>query len=375
MTAWFVADDLMNRNLQCIACNQACLDHAFVGRTASCLVNPRACHETELSIEPDSVHEDKRLNIGVIGSGPAGMAFANTAATIGHNVTLFDRADQIGGQFNMAKRIPGKEEFHETIRYFSGQLNQRAKEGKLVIQLGTEMTYDEMDRRSNSDGIDRIDKWIVATGVDPRVPNIPGLDHTNVLSYIDVLRNKAKVGQKVAVIGAGGIGFDVSEYLLHYDDAEGHDKRPSDVDAEKFLESWGVDSSSSDRGGLAEERIENPHREIILMQRKKGKLGAGLGKTTGWIHRSTLLRSKRVEMIPEVSYDKVDEDGNLHVTIGSGKEKRSRVIVVDNIILCAGQISNRTLEDEAKQAVGGLASKVFTIGGTLCPINFEPSFV
>ena len=303
------------------------------------------------------------------------MAFANTAATIGHNVTLFDRADQIGGQFNMAKRIPGKEEFHETIRYFSGQLNQRAKEGKLVIQLGTEMTYDEMDRRSNSDGIDRIDKWIVATGVDPRVPNIPGLDHTNVLSYIDVLRNKAKVGQKVAVIGAGGIGFDVSEYLLHYDDAEGHDKRPSDVDAEKFLESWGVDSSSSDRGGLAEERIENPHREIILMQRKKGKLGAGLGKTTGWIHRSTLLRSKRVEMIPEVSYDKVDEDGNLHVTIGSGKEKRSRVIVVDNIILCAGQISNRTLEDEAKQAVGGLASKVFTIGGTLCPINFEPSFV
>lgn len=353
------ADDINT----CIACNQACLDHAFVGRTASCLVNPRACHETELFIEPGSVHEDKRLNIGVIGAGPAGMAFANTAATIGHNVTLFDRADQIGGQFNMAKRIPGKEEFHETIRYFSGQLNQRAKEGKLNIQLRTEMTYDEMDRRSNSDDIDRIDKWIVATGVDPRVPNIPGLDHPNVLSYIDVLRNKAKVGQKVAVIGAGGIGFDVSEYLLHYDDTDDRDKRPNEVDADQFLESWGVDRSNSDRGGLAKERIENPHREIILMQRKKGKLGVGLGKTTGWIHRSTLLRSKRVEMIPGVSYDKVDENGHLHVTIGSGKERQSRVIVVDNIILCAGQISNRTLEDEAKNAFGGLASKVFTIGG------------
>ena len=295
------------------------------------------------------------------------MAFANTAATIGHNVTLFDRADQIGGQFNMAKRIPGKEEFHETIRYFSGQLNQRAKEGKLNIQLGTEMTYDEMDRRSNSDGRDRIDKWIVATGVDPRVPNIPGLDHPNVLSYIDVLRNKAKVGQRVAVIGAGGIGFDVSEYLLHYDDGADHDKRPHEVDADKFLESWGVDRSNSDWGGLAKERIESPRREIILMQRKKGKLGAGLGKTTGWIHRSTLLRSKRVEMIPGVSYDKVDENGHLHVTIGKGKEKHSRVIAVDNIILCAGQVSHRTLEDEAKQAFGGLASKVFTIGGTCVP--------
>jgi 2,4-dienoyl-CoA reductase (NADPH2) len=349
----------------CIGCNQACLDHAFIGKTASCLVNPRACHETEIDITPDSVHKEERLNIGVIGAGPAGMAFAHTAATIGHKVTLFDKANEIGGQFNMAKRIPGKEEFHETIRYFNVQLRKLDKEGKLDIRLGTELSFDDMDSLSNS-GDDKIDKWIIATGVDPRVPNIPGLDHPKVLSYIDVLRHKAKVGRKVAVIGAGGIGFDVSEYLLHHDDAVDHDKSADEVNVEEFLEKWGVDRDNNDRGGLLPDdkiKIPPPHREIILMQRKKGKLGAGLGKTTGWIHRSELVRSNAVEMLRQVSYDKVDEDGNLHITVGSGDKKQTRVLEVDNIVLCAGQISKKDLEKAAIDAGSDLAGRVFTIGG------------
>ena len=350
---------------KCIGCNQACLDHAFIGKTASCLVNPRACHETEIDITPDSVHKEERLNIGVIGAGPAGMAFAHTAATIGHKVTLFDKANEIGGQFNMAKRIPGKEEFHETIRYFNVQLRKLEKEGKLDIRLGTELSFDDMDSLSNS-GDDKIDKWIIATGVDPRVPNIPGLDHPKVLSYIDVLRHKAKVGRKVAVIGAGGIGFDVSEYLLHHDDTVDHDKSADEVNVEEFLEKWGVDRDNNDRGGLLPDdkiKIPPPHREIVLMQRKKGKLGAGLGKTTGWIHRSELVRSNAVEMLRQVSYDKIDEDGNLHITVGSGDKKQTRVLEVDNIVLCAGQISKKDLEKAAIDAGSDLAGRVFTIGG------------
>ncbi|KAL9179554.1 hypothetical protein ACHAXT_008844 [Thalassiosira profunda] len=344
----------------CIACNQACLDHAFVGKTASCLVNPRACHETEISIEPDSVAPHERLNIGVIGSGPAGMAFAHTAATVGHHVTLFDKADEIGGQFNMAKRIPGKEEFHETIRYFRVQLEKLREAGKLDVQLGTEVSFADMESNKT------IDKWIVATGVDPRVPDIPGLDHPSVLSYIDVLRNKAKVGKKVAVIGAGGIGFDVSEYLLHHDDASDHDLQADEVDSNEFLEAWGVDQSNSERGGLLLEediKMTKPHREIFLMQRKKGKLGAGLGRTTGWIHRSTLVRSGCVEMIPSVSYDRVDEKGNLHITIGKGDKAKKRVLQVNNIVLCAGQLSKKDLQEAAVESGGDLAGKVFTIGG------------
>lgn len=295
------------------------------------------------------------------------MAFAFTAATIGHHVTLFDKSDEIGGQFNMAKRIPGKEEFHETIRYFKVQLEKLRKQGKVDIQLGTEMTLSEMERRNKATWEDgKICKWIIATGVSPRVPNIPGLDHPNVLSYIDVLRNKAKVGHKVAVVGAGGIGFDVSEYLLHHDDEDDHDKRADEVDVSEFLVNWGVDESNSERGGLLPKenvKMIKSHREIIMMQRKKGKLGAGLGKTTGWIHRSTLTRSNHVEMIPDVSYDKVDENGHLHITTGKGDKKRSRVLEVDNIVLCAGQISKRDLQEKAVGAGGDLASKVFTIGG------------
>jgi 2,4-dienoyl-CoA reductase (NADPH2) len=292
------------------------------------------------------------------------MAFANTASTIGHKVTLFDKSNEIGGQFNMAKRIPGKEEFHETIRYFRVQLGKREREGKLQIKLGTEMTYSEMEKRSSSSGEDRIDKWIIATGVDPRMPPILGKDHPNVLSYIDVLRNKAKVGRKVAVIGAGGIGFDVSEYLLHHDDNDDHDKTAEEMNVDEFLQNWGVDKSNTQRGGLLPDAdITKPHREIILMQRKKGKLGAGLGKTTGWIHRSTLVRSSAVEMIGDCSYDKIDENGHLHISVGKGDKKKTRVIDCDNIILCAGQISKRDLETAAVDAGGDLASKVFTIGG------------
>jgi 2,4-dienoyl-CoA reductase (NADPH2) len=351
----------------CIACNQACLDHAFIGKTASCLVNPRACHETEISIEPDSVKSDERLNIGVVGGGPAGMAFAHTAATLGHHITLFDKSDEIGGQFNMAKRIPGKEEFHETIRYFRVQLEKLQQAGKLELKLGTEITYGDMERKS-CDGMAgrRIDKWIIATGVDPRVPDIPGLDHPNVLSYIDVLRHNVEVGKKVAVIGAGGIGFDVSEYLLHHDDSDDRDRSADEVDVDEFFENWGVDKSNSDRGGLLPEegvKTTKPHREIVLMQRKRGKLGAGLGKTTGWIHRSTLVRSKCVEMIAEVSYDRIDEQGHLHITIGKGDKKKTRVLEVDNIVLCAGQISKRDLQEAAVDAGSDLASNTFTIGG------------
>lgn len=266
----------------------------------------------------------------------------------------------------MAKRVPGKEEFHETIRYFTVQLEKLKKEGKFDMQLGTEITYSEMERRSSVDGDEKIDKWIIATGVDPRVPNIPGGDHPNVLSYIDVLRNKAKVGRKVAVVGAGGIGFDVSEYLLHHDDVDDHDKRADEVDVDEFLENWGVDTSISERGGFLsgdDVKMTKPHREIIMMQRKKGKLGAGLGKTTGWIHRSTLTRSNCVEMIPEVSYDKIDENGHLHITIGKGDKKRTRVLEVDNIVLCAGQISKRDLQEAAVEAGSDLAPCIFTIGG------------
>ena len=324
----------------------------------------RACHETEIFITPDSIPADRKLNIGVVGAGPAGMAFANTAATIGHNVTLFDKSNEIGGQFNMAKRIPGKEEFHETIRYFTVQLGKREKEGKLQMKLGTEIFYSDMEQKSSSTNNDKIDKWIIATGVDPRMPPIPGADHPNVLSYIDVLRNKAKVGRKVAVIGAGGIGFDVSEYLLHHDDKDDHDKKADEVDVDEFFENWGVDRSNNQRGGLLPDaKITKPDREIIMMQRKKGKLGAGLGKTTGWIHRSTLTRSNAVEMIGECSYDKIDENGHLHITIGKGDKKKSRIIDCDNVILCAGQLSKRDLETAAVDAGGDLAGKVFTIGG------------
>jgi len=341
----------------CIGCNQACLDHVFVGKTASCLVNPRACHETEFRVDDGALKEEDRLRIAVVGAGPAGMGFAVTAATVGHHVTLYDASHEIGGQFNMAKRIPGKNEFQETIRYFQWKLRELQNKGRVDMRLGTEVTYDDMARDQNTD------KWIIATGVNPRTPSIPGIEHPNVLSYIDVLRNNAKVGNRVAIIGAGGIGFDVAEYLLHHDETADDEINADNMDTKAFLAEWGVDPYGENRGGFADAiPTPNQHRQITLMQRKKGKLGKTLGKTTGWIHRMTLTKSNAVEMLGGVSYDRVDDDGNLHITI-NGKEKR--VLAVDNIILCAGQTSKRDLEEKAAAAVGvdDLNKRLFTIGG------------
>lgn len=350
----------------CIACNQACLDHAFVGKTASCLVNPLACHETELSIQVDSVPENERLNIGVVGSGPAGLAFATTAATIGHRVTLYDKSNEIGGQFNMAKRVPGKEEFHETIRYFHFQIEKLKRQGKLMVHLETELSNTDMASKQD------VDKWIVATGVTPRTPSIPGIEHPNVLSYIDVLRHKAKVGSKVAIIGAGGIGFDVAEYLIHHND-NSHDMTAQEVNVHDFLHEWGIDDGNNTRGGLLNNNEKNvghketssstlpSTRKITMLQRKKGKLGKNLGKTTGWIHRASLAKSGAVEMLDAVTYEKIDQDGNLHIILNKGTVKEEKKILeVDNIVTCAGQES---LDDLQKYAPENLRNKVYTIGG------------
>ncbi len=342
----------------CIGCNQACLDHVFQAKTASCLVNPLACQETELSIQKDSVPPEERLNISVVGSGPAGLAFATTAATIGHNVTIYDKANTIGGQFNMAKRIPGKEEFHETIRYFNWQLNNLERQGKLKVKLDMEISFSDMLNDTN------VDKWIVATGVDPRTPMIPGVDHPHVLSYIDVLKNRAKVGKRVAIIGAGGIGFDVAEYLLHHDDNQERDITADERNIDEFLAEWGVDGKINTRGGLlgAQSHGRLSGRQITMLQRKKGKLGNGLGKTTGWIHRATLTKSNSVDMVDSATYDKIDENGHLHFTLNKGSPKEEkRVLQVDNIVLCAGQVSKKDLEIASQSE--DLGKKVFTIGG------------
>lgn len=383
----FLADpNIMNKSREgtveeintCIACNQACLDHAFVGKTASCLVNPLACHETELSIVANSIPEHERLTIGVIGSGPAGLAFATTAATIGHNVTIYDKASQIGGQFNMAKRIPGKEEFHETIRYFSWQLNKLQREGKLSICLDTELTHAAMIQKSE------VEKWIIATGVKPRTPSIEGIDHPNVLSYIDVLRNNAKVGKNVVIIGAGGIGFDVAEFLIHHKDGE-KDKAADEVNIKDWLDDWGVDATNESRGGMLSADNKNTEggeshlsgRKITMLQRKKGKLGKNLGKTTGWIHRATLAKSNAVEMLGSVSYDKIDEHGHLHITLNEGSsDERREVLEADNIITCAGQVPLDYLQKEADE--GGekkdFATKVYTIGGAYEALELDAKF-
>jgi 2,4-dienoyl-CoA reductase (NADPH2) len=327
----------------CIACNQACLDHAFVGKTASCLVNPAACHEDELT--PHLLPESDRLTIGVIGAGPAGCAFSIAAAQMGHSVTLYDKGDKVGGQFHMAKRIPGKEEFHEALRYFQVQLSELG----VNFQMKTEISLEDMQQQSH------VDKWIIATGVNPRDPKIPGQDHPSVLSYIDVLKHNAPVGESVAVIGAGGIGFDVSEYLLYH---HGHDKSVTDVDVKEFWDEWGVDETLSTRGGMKTPHLpQMPVRRVHLMQRKKGKLGAGLGRTTGWIHRASLKMGDTV-MINGVTYDSIDADGNLHYT----KDGIQHVLEVDNIVFCAGQVEEKSLELKAAH-IDELKDKVYTIGG------------
>ncbi len=313
----------------CIACNQACLDLIFQNKRASCLVNPLACYETEVTIAPTQSPKA----IAVVGAGPAGLAFASTAAGRGHRVTLFDAASEIGGQFNMAKRIPGKEEFHETLRYF----RVRLAETGVDLRLGT-----PVDAERLSTGFDAV---ILATGVTPRRLDIPGIDHPSVLSYLDVLKNDAPVGQRVALIGAGGIGFDVAEFLAHAD--------TSGDKVSQYLEEWGVDQSMATPGGLMEPRTPNAARSITLCQRKTGKLGAGLGKTTGWIHRSA-LKKRGVEMLAGCSYERIDDDG-LHLRVNG----EPRLLKVDNVIICAGQISERSLEEPLRDQ----GQTVHVIGG------------
>ncbi len=303
----------------CIACNQACLDHTFQGKVSSCLVNPRACYETEIVIE----QTDAAKRIAIVGAGPAGLATAITAAERGHSVVLFDRAEQIGGQLNMAKQVPGKEEFFGLVDWFGTMVDRHGVE----LRLGTEATAAMLQD---------FDEVIIATGVVPRDPGIPGQDHPKVLGYVDVLRHKAEVGKRVAVIGAGGIGFDVSEFLVTEDSPT--ESLPD------WLREWGVTDPAEVRSGLAPDgpQPDAPAREVILLQRKSEKPGKRLGKTTGWIHRMG-LQMKAVEMKAGVNYERIDDEG-LHISFGEARE-RPEVIVCDNVVLCAGQISERSLAD------------------------------
>ena len=325
----------------CIGCNQACLDHTFANQRASCLVNPRACHETEL------VYAKTRTpkKVAVVGAGPAGLSAATVAAECGHDVTLFDSLDGIGGQFRIAMQIPGKEEFSETIRYFGRKLDVTGV--KLV--LGQRVTRAQL----LAGGFDDV---IVATGVKVRMPPIDGIEHPMVLSYVDVLQRKAAVGKRVAIIGAGGIGFDVGEYLLH-DPAQ-----PLPVPVAAWAREWGVDLAATHRGGLVAPSTPAPLRQIVLMQRKASKPGAGLGKTSGWVHRATLARNG-VVMMAGVRYDRIDGRG-LHITVGG----EQRLIECDNIVICAGQDSLAELMPLERDSGGPAFHK---IGGAALAVELD----
>jgi len=334
----------------CIGCNQACLDHTFQAKRASCLVNPRACYETELN--PAPVASSKVEKIAVVGAGPAGLAFSTTAAERGHNVTLFDADTKIGGQFNMAKVIPGKEEFYETLRYFKHRLQSTG----VNVQLNTNVTEELLLQQ----GFDRV---ILATGVRPRVLDPKHFDHPKVLSYVEVLKGEKQVGGRVAVIGAGGIGFDVAEFLAHPPhraapaaaEGAGAGGAPPQQPVADFLREWGVDGANEQRGGLLAEgpAAPAPAREVWLLQRKASKPGAGLGKTTGWIHRES-LKKRGVRMLAGVKYLRVD-GGGLHVELGG----ETQVLAVDHVVVCAGQEPRLELE----AGLRGRGVKVHRIGG------------
>ncbi|WP_436858947.1 FAD-dependent oxidoreductase [Citrobacter tructae] len=321
----------------CIGCNQACLDQIFVGKVTSCLVNPRACHETKMPVV--AATEVKKL--AVVGAGPAGLAFAINAAARGHQVTLFDALGEIGGQFNIAKQIPGKEEFYETLRYYR----------RMIDVTGVTL---KLNHFAVADDLLAFDEVIVASGIEPRRPPIDGIDHPMVLTYLDVLRDKTPVGNRVAIIGCGGIGFDTAMYLSQPGE-------PTSQNIADFCVEWGIDTSLQQPGGL---RPEGPHlprspRQIVMLQRKASKPGEGLGKTTGWIHRTTLL-SRGVKMIPAVSYQKIDDDG-LHVLING----EAQTLQVDNVIICAGQEPRRELAEPLRDT----GKTVHLIGG--CDVAME----
>jgi 2,4-dienoyl-CoA reductase (NADPH2) len=314
----------------CIACNQACLDHVFQGQITSCLVNPRACHETEFTIQPAK----KVKTIAVVGAGPSGLAAATTAAARGHKVALFDGASEIGGQFNIAKQIPGKEEFHETLRYFKRQIELH----NICLNLDTKVSADQLNKSN-------FDEVIIATGITPRMPNIEGIDHASVLSYIDVILKKKPLGKRVAIIGAGGIGFDTAEYITHSGESTA-------LNIDEFMNEWGIDKTLSARGGIegCKPKISPSPRVVYLLQRKTSKMGSALGKTTGWIHRAGLAK-KQVKMVNGCNYQRIDDNG-LHMTIGDKPE----LLAVDNIIICAGQ-------DPLIEITHGLKLPFHLIGG------------
>jgi 2,4-dienoyl-CoA reductase (NADPH2) len=315
----------------CIGCNQACLDHVFELKRASCLVNPLACYETEL--QPQPMAKQKRL--AVVGAGPAGMSFALEASQRGHQVTLFEQQEKLGGQFNIAKLIPGKEEFDSMLDYYTHQLEQSS----VTIRKGT--------RAEVADLSNDFDEVILATGVTPRIPTIEGIDHPSVVTYLEVLTGQVEVGKTVAILGAGGIGFDVAEFLTH-------DKPSLTLQPDKWNKEWGVDTAYRARGGLlADREIEASPRQVTMFQRKTSKMGKGLGKTTGWIHRAA-LKHKEVQMVTGASYSKIDDQG-LHVQINGNEQ----VYPVDHVVLCTGQEPLRKMHDELTAS----GMKVHLIGG------------
>ncbi|NVJ65877.1 MAG: NADPH-dependent 2,4-dienoyl-CoA reductase [Gammaproteobacteria bacterium] len=319
----------------CIACNQACLDHVFKGERASCLLNPKACYETELVSIPIQDQSNKK-KLAVVGAGPAGLSFALEASHRGHEVHLFDKSNQIGGQLNIAKQIPGKEEFFEAVNYFKRQLEL----SDVKLHLETEATVDSLKE---------FDEVILATGVKPRVPNIPGIDNEKVMTYIDVLFHKKPVGEKVAVIGAGGIGFDVSEFLVYENES------PT-LDLDEWLKEWGIDALYQLPGGLLKQaEVNSSKRQVTMLQRKDSKMGKGLGKTTGWIHRAS-LKHKKVKMVTGVQYKEINDKGLL---ITHNANEQDELLEVDNIIICAGQISLRELQNGLEEK----GVKTHLIGG------------